>query len=118
MKTMKKRTTVAGPDNGDEGLYDDGLGGMNGKSRRRAFVYSFPVRRRSEGSYEAQCGRCLRFGSPVEAVSPEHAWSKMIKEGWTWYVSLVGTRHASCFGCMKASTPGALAAVGRLVPSG
>jgi hypothetical protein len=77
---------------------------MNGRSPGRSFVPSFPIRRRSEGSFEARCGWCLRFSFPVEAVSPEHAWSKLINEGWTWYTSRVGgTRYASCLACMKAS---------------
>jgi hypothetical protein len=62
------------------------------------------LRRVSEGSFEARCGRCQRFSLPVEAVGSEHAWSELIKEGWTWYTSPVtGTGCASCIECLKTS---------------
>ncbi len=64
------------------------------------------LRRLSARRFEARCGRCLRFSLPVEAVGPEHAWSELIKEGWTWYTSPGGgTGCASCMECLKASRP-------------
>jgi hypothetical protein len=106
MTTRKKRTAVAGTDSVDEG-FDR----KSGKSPRRSFVLSFPIRRLSEGSFEAQCCRCLRFSSPVDAVSPEHAWSVLIKAGWTWYTSSVGgTHYASCIECLKSTQSRVLAA--------
>lgn len=101
MTTMKKRTAVGGPESVDEGFDRKST-----KSPRRSFALSFPIRRLSEGSFEAQCGRCLRFSFRVDAVSPEHAWSELIKAGWTWHTSSVeGTRYASCLECLKSHRP-------------
>jgi hypothetical protein len=62
------------------------------------------VRLLSEGSFNAQCAKCLRFSLPVNAVGPEHAWSELLKEGWTWCVSAeAGGSHASCLDCLRAS---------------
>jgi|HubBroStandDraft_1064217.scaffolds.fasta_scaffold484809_2 hypothetical protein len=114
MAMMRKRTAVAGPDSGDEGSDS-----VNGKSPRQSFFPLFPLRQLSEGSYEAQCGTCLRFSSPVDAVSAEHAWSELIKRGWTWHTKGVGgTRYASCLECLRASTSLGVAAAHGHAPSG
>jgi hypothetical protein len=61
----------------------------------------------SAGSFEAQCGKCRRFSHPVDAVGREHAWSELLREGWTWYTSpLGGTGYASCIECLTHSAPG------------
>jgi hypothetical protein len=60
----------------------------------------------SEGFFAAQCSNCLRFSLPVNAIGPEHAWSELLKEGWTWQKSPVrGSGHASCLQCLRASAP-------------
>jgi hypothetical protein len=62
------------------------------------------VRRLSEGSFDAECGKCLRRSLPVDAVGPEHAWSELRKDGWTSYTSPVGrTGGISCLSCLSAS---------------
>jgi|HubBroStandDraft_4_1064222.scaffolds.fasta_scaffold156507_3 hypothetical protein len=102
MSTTKKRTAVAEADNGNERLHDEGFARKSGQLPKRSLVPS-SLWRLSDGSFEAQCGRCLRFSFPVVAVSLEHAWSELINEGWTWYTSGVGgTRYASCIQCLKA----------------
>jgi hypothetical protein len=102
MTTTKKLSAVFGPDNGNRRLHDEGFGRVSGKLLERSFVPS-SLRRLLDGSFEAQCGRCLRFSFPVVAVSLEHAWSELMKEGWTWYASGVrSTRYASCLECLKA----------------
>jgi len=104
METTKKRAAVAGPDDGHERRHSEGFGRASGKLPERSLVPS-SLRRLSDGSFEAQCGRCLRFSFPVVAVSVDHAWSELIKEGWTWYKSAAGDAHyASCLGCLRACT--------------
>jgi hypothetical protein len=64
---------------------------------------SSSLRLLSKGSFEAQCGRCLQCSLPVDAVCSEHAWSELLKDGWTWHVSPAGdTGYASCIECLKA----------------
>jgi len=67
------------------------------------------VRVLSEGSFDTQCAECLMFSLPVDAIGPEHAWSELLKEGWTWHAASVrGNGHASCLNCLRAaSAPGA-----------
>ena len=102
MATTKKRPAVAGADNGNERLHNEVLSSKSAKWPKRSRVPS-SLRRLSDGSFEAQCGRCLRFSFPVIAISLEHAWSELIKDGWTGYMSGVGgTRYASCIQCLKA----------------
>jgi len=36
-----------------------------------------------DGSFEAQCNRCTTASS-APGVSEEHAWSVLLKAGWTW----------------------------------
>jgi hypothetical protein len=58
----------------------------------------------SEGSFEARRGKCLRLSLPVDAIGPEHAWSELVKDGWTWYTDpLQGVGYASCLECLKVS---------------
>jgi hypothetical protein len=67
---------------------------------------SSSLRLLSKGSFEAQCGKCLKFSVPVDAVGSEHAWSELLKEGWTWYASPEGgSGYASCIECLKARPP-------------
>ncbi len=67
------------------------------------------LRRLSKGSFEVRCGRCMRFSVPMEAVGAEHAWSELIKEGWTWCASAgADDGGALCMECLKASQPEAM----------
>jgi hypothetical protein len=62
------------------------------------------LRRLSEGSFEVWCGRCMRFSVPIEAVGAQHAWSELIKEGWTWCASAGnGAGGPMCMECLKAT---------------
>jgi hypothetical protein len=63
------------------------------------------LRQLSAGSFEARCGRCQRFSAPVDALGLDHAWSELLKAGWTWYTSPVvgATGYASCLACLRAS---------------
>lgn len=64
------------------------------------------VRLVSENAFEARCGKCLRLSPPVNALGPEHAWTELLKTGWTWCTSPVGEiGYASCLECLKASWP-------------
>jgi hypothetical protein len=64
------------------------------------------LQRLSGSAFEARCGRCLRSSGPVEAVGREHAWSELIKEGWTWAaVPMGGKGHALCMDCFKNIHP-------------
>jgi hypothetical protein len=59
----------------------------------------------NSGSFVAQCGRCLRLSRRVDAVSAEHAWSELLRDGWTWYADpLAATRYASCLDCLRRSS--------------
>jgi hypothetical protein len=62
-----------------------------------------PLRLLSKGSFVAQCGKCLRFSHPVDAIGPEHAWSELLKFGWTWYTTPAGGTGYACLECLKAS---------------
>ncbi len=102
MTIAKKQSAASGPDNGKKRLQDEGFGRASGKLPNRSLVPA-SLRRLFDGSFEAQCGRCLRFSFPVVAVSLEHAWSELMKEGWTWYTNGVRSiRYASCLECLKA----------------
>jgi hypothetical protein len=57
----------------------------------------------SKGSFAAQCGKCMRLSLPVDAIGPEHAWSELLKLGWTWYTTPAGGHGYSCLECLKAS---------------
>jgi hypothetical protein len=60
------------------------------------------LRRLSKGTFEARCGRCFRLSGPVVAVGREHAWSQLIKHGWTWAAVPMGdTGHALCMDCFE-----------------
>jgi bacterioferritin-associated ferredoxin len=64
------------------------------------------LRRLSGGSFEAQCGKCLRRSLPVDAVGFEHAWNELVKDGWTLYTSVVGRIVGmSCLACLNAPAP-------------
>jgi len=67
------------------------------------------LRRLSEGFFQVRCGRCTRCSVPMEAVGAQHAWSELIKEGWTWCASAGdGAGGALCMECLKASRPEAM----------
>jgi hypothetical protein len=60
------------------------------------------VRMLSEGSFDAQCCRCLKFSPPVNAIGLEHAWNELLKQGWTFHTSAVrGSGRASCLACLR-----------------
>jgi len=57
-----------------------------------------------QGSFVAQCGKCGICSLPVAALAPDHAWSELLKQGWTWYwCSADHARLASCLQCLRAS---------------
>jgi hypothetical protein len=43
-----------------------------------------PLNLVDHGRFEAQCCQCQRFSLPVVAVGLEHAWTQLLKTGWTW----------------------------------
>jgi hypothetical protein len=62
------------------------------------------LRQLSAGAFEAQCGKCQRLSAPIDALGREHAWSELLKAGWTWYTSPLGVpSYASCLACLRAS---------------
>jgi hypothetical protein len=67
----------------------------------------FCVRMLSEGSFDTQCCKCLKFSLPVKGIGPEHASSELFKQGWTCYNTSAarGSGQASCLECLRALAP-------------
>ncbi len=77
---------------------------MVAEPRSESALAASSLRRLSEGSFEAQCGKCLRFSLPVDGLGPEHAWSELVRGGWTWCWNPVrGSGFPCCLECLKAS---------------
>jgi hypothetical protein len=57
-----------------------------------------------QGLFVARCGKCQKCSLPVAALGPDHAWSELLKQGWTWYWCPARNTHlASCLQCLRAS---------------
>jgi len=56
------------------------------------------LRTNAGGTFDVTCGKCLASSPHVPAESPEDAWTKLTREGWT-VTETRAARYATCPRC-------------------